>query len=81
MLLTDHSDAARGRIALDGGLRLGGGACRPGDGGGARAERELLVRAVHPDGRRLARAVAEAGVDDVLRELLRDGWHVEEVRR
>ena len=79
VLLTDHSEAARGRIALDGALRLAGGACRT---GGRRAGgRELLVRAAHPDGRRLARQVGEAAVDALLRELLADGWHVEEVRR
>ena len=80
VLLTDHSDAARGRIALAGALQLEGGGCRPADGA-APAGRELLVRATHPDGRRLARAVGEAAVDDLLRELLDGGWHVEEVRR
>ena len=79
VLLTDHSDASRGRIALAGALRLDAGTCRSGDG--APAERELLVRAGHPDGRTLARAVREDAVDALLRELLDEGWHVEEVRR
>ena len=57
VLLTDHSDAARGRIALAGALRLRRRRV-PAGGGGAPAGRELLVRAAHPDGRRAARAVA-----------------------
>jgi hypothetical protein len=41
----------------------------------------LTVRAAHPDGRRLERTVAEPDGDGLLRALLADGWHVEEVAR
>jgi hypothetical protein len=43
--------------------------------------RRLTVRARHADGRRLEEAVDERAVDDRLRILLADGWHIEEVRR
>jgi hypothetical protein len=71
VLVSDHPAAADGA----GVLLLRDGACGPG-----RAPR-LTVRAAHPDGRRLERAVEEAAVDALLRDLLAAGWHVEEVRR
>jgi heme exporter protein A len=80
VVLTDHSGAAAGRLALTGALRLCDGtaaAALP----GATAARRLTIRAVHRDGRRLERTVAEAEGDDLLRALLAAGWHVLEVRR
>jgi ABC-type multidrug transport system ATPase subunit len=79
-LLTDHSGAAAGRLALTGvlGLRDGTAALEPTS---AAPVARLTIRAVHPDGRCLERTVAEAAGDDLLRALLADGWHVEEVRR
>ena len=40
----------------------------------------MTVRATHPDGRQSESAVAEHDVDDLLRDLLGGGWHIEEVR-
>jgi ABC-type multidrug transport system ATPase subunit len=81
VLLTDHSGAAAGRLALSGVLRLDDGTAQtalPAPGGRPAI---LTVRAAHPDGRRLERTVAELDGDALLRALLADGWHVEEVRR
>ena len=82
VLLTDHSGAAAGRVAIAATLRLGDGICAAADGvpAGAPAARRLVLRASHPDGRRLERAVAVDEVDAVLRDLLDGGWHIEEVR-
>jgi heme exporter protein A len=79
VLLTDHSGAAAGRLPLTGVLRLHDGTATT----TAAEERpaRLTVRAVHRDGRRLERTVDEADGDHVLRGLLAEGWHVEEVRR
>jgi ABC-type multidrug transport system ATPase subunit len=82
ILMTDHSGAAAGRVALTGGLHLCDGTAAPAEPPAARTgSRALAVRAVHPDGRRLERTVDEDDVDDLLRELLDGGWHVAEVRR
>jgi ABC-type multidrug transport system ATPase subunit len=84
VLLTDHSGAAAGRVALDGALRLHDGTAAPAAAPATprRAATPLLtVRARHPDGRRTERTVPETEGDDLLRALLHDGWHVEEVRR
>jgi heme exporter protein A len=78
LLFTDHSGAGAGRIAATGVLRLSGGACHAEAPDG---RVPLRVRASHPDGRRLERAVAEHAADALLRALLDDGWHVEEVAR
>ena len=75
VLLTDHSGAADDRLALTERLRLGDGSVVPATAGGRR------IAASHRDGRRLERTVAEDAADDLLRELLADGWHIEEVRR
>jgi heme exporter protein A len=80
VLLTDHSGAAAGRLALTGALRLHDGTAAPAPAAGAPSAR-LTVRAAHPDGRRVERTVPEVEGDDLLRALLADGWHVEEVRR
>jgi heme exporter protein A len=79
VLLTDHSGAATGRVALSGVLRLGDGNAET----AALAMRAatVTVRAVHRDGRRLEQIVGEAESDALLRALLADGWHVLEVRR
>jgi ABC-type multidrug transport system ATPase subunit len=82
-LLTDHSGAAGERVRLAGALALRDGRAesaalpRP----ASRPAGRLTVRAVHPDGRRLERTVAAGGSDALLRTLLADGWHVEELRR
>jgi ABC-type multidrug transport system ATPase subunit len=83
VLLTDHSGAAAGRVALTGVVRLHDGTAAPAPVAAALgpAVARLTVRARHPDGRRIESTVAEAEGDDLLRALLRDGWHVEEVRR
>jgi ABC-type multidrug transport system ATPase subunit len=81
VLLTDHSGAAARRVALDGVLRLCDGTAAPGPAIAPAATARLTVRARHRDGRRLELAVAEAESDDLLRALLRDGWHVEALRR
>jgi ABC-type multidrug transport system ATPase subunit len=79
VLLTDHSGAAAGRLALTGALRLRDGTAAAALPRAAAAR--LTIRAVHRDGRRLERTVAEAEGDDLLRALLAAGWHVLEVRR
>jgi ABC-type multidrug transport system ATPase subunit len=78
-LLTDHSGAAAGRVALSGVLRLRDGTAEA----AALAIRAaaVTVRAVHRDGRRLEQIVGEAESDALLRALLADGWHVLEVHR
>jgi ABC-type multidrug transport system ATPase subunit len=94
VLLTDHSGSAAARVALTDVLALRDGAAEhraappvprpaiPGTTGAvAPLARRLTLRARHADGRRLEEAVAEAEVDDRLRALLADGWHIEEVRR
>ena len=63
--------AAAGRRALRGRGRRAGGRAR---------RSRLVLRASHPDGRRLERAVAVDEVDAVLRDLLDGGWHIEELR-
>ena len=89
VLLTDHSGSASGRVALARTLRLRGGTAEADAPGPARCEPApattgsaggVRVRAVHPDGRRMERCVTGAGSDDLLRALLAEGWHVEEVR-
>jgi ABC-type multidrug transport system ATPase subunit len=81
VLLTDHSGAAGDRLALTARLRVGDGGVAAGPAATARARPLVTVTASHADGRRLERAVAESEGDDLLRELLAGGWHVEEVRR
>jgi ABC-type multidrug transport system ATPase subunit len=82
VLLTDHSGAAAGRVALNGVLRLVDGTASAAAVPAARpASVRLTVRARHPDGRALERTVPEGEGDGLLRALLRDGWHVEEVVR
>jgi ABC-type multidrug transport system ATPase subunit len=87
VVLTDHSGSAAERLAPHEVLRLRHGTCVLLDGpappaaASARRTAALMLRASHPDGRRLQRAVAEDAVDAVLRALLDDGWHIEEVRR
>jgi ABC-type multidrug transport system ATPase subunit len=80
VLLTDHSGAAAGRLALSGVLRLGDGTAVARAAAPARRTATLTVRAVHPDGRRFERAVPEAASDALLQALLAEGWHVVEVR-
>jgi heme exporter protein A len=79
VLLTDHSGAAAGRVALSGVLRLRDGTAEA----AALTVRTaaVTVRAVHGDGRRVEQIVGEAESDALLRALLADGWHVLEVRR
>jgi ABC-type multidrug transport system ATPase subunit len=83
VLLTDHSGAAAGRLALTGVLRLSDGAAEEAATTSVPARRQatLTIRAVHPDGRAFERAIAEAQSDALLRALLAEGWHVVEVRR
>jgi heme exporter protein A len=81
VLLTDHSGAAAGRVALSGLLQLRDGTAQPALSQRAGAVATLLVRASHPDGRRVEHTVPEPQSDAFLRALLADGWHVEEVRR
>ena len=76
-LLTDHSGAAGHRMALAGELRLHDGTAALAPATAA----HLSVVASHPDGRRLERHVPQDAGDDLLRELLADGWHIEEARR
>jgi ABC-type multidrug transport system ATPase subunit len=93
VLLTDHSGAATGHVALTDVVRLGDGTAHhaaavrtPARRLAARAAPTALeapavtVRAAHPDGRRLERVVAAGASDDLLRALLDAGWHVDEVR-
>jgi ABC-type multidrug transport system ATPase subunit len=83
VLLTDHSGAAAGRVALTGVLGLQDGTAAPAAVPAAPrpSSARLTVRARHADGRRIESTVSEADGDDLLRALLRDGWHVEEVAR
>jgi ABC-type multidrug transport system ATPase subunit len=81
IILTDHSGAAAGRLALSGVLHLGGGTAQPALAAHGTRTTTLTIRAVHPDGPRLERTVAAHESDALLRALLADGWHVEEVRR
>jgi ABC-type multidrug transport system ATPase subunit len=76
ILFTDHSSAAGDRLAPVRVLELRDGRCRPRDAAGAP---RVAIAAVHPDGRRLRRAVAPHASDGLLRDLLADGWHVESV--
>jgi energy-coupling factor transporter ATP-binding protein EcfA2 len=80
-LVTDHSGAADGRLRAAGALRLRDGRCEPAPALSARAgPRPVAVRAVHRDGRRLEQTVPAGAGDALLRALLDDGWHVEELR-
>jgi hypothetical protein len=83
VLLTDHSGAAAGRVALTGVLGLRDGTAAPAavPPPPRPSAARLTVRARHADGRRIESTVSEADGDDLLRALLRDGWHVEEVAR
>jgi ABC-type multidrug transport system ATPase subunit len=81
ILLTDHSGAAAGRVALSGVLKLEGGTARGALPASVPRTARVIVRASHPDGRSFERAVAADESDALLRALLTDGWHVEEVRR
>jgi len=84
VLLTDHSGAAAGRVALRGVLALRDGTAAlaaPAPSAPRPSGARLTVRARHPDGRRIETTVPEAGGDELLRALLGDGWHVEEVAR
>jgi heme exporter protein A len=81
ILLTDHSGAAAGRLALSGVLKLEDGTARGALPAPASRTARVIVRASHPDGRRFERAVAGHESDALLRALLAEGWHVEEVRR
>jgi ABC-type nitrate/sulfonate/bicarbonate transport system ATPase subunit len=74
-LITDHSGAAGNRLALAGRIELRDGSART----TAALAKGRTVVASHPDGRRLERDVTDS--DDLLRELLAGGWHIEEVRR
>lgn len=57
-------------------------AAAPGaDDGDAAGGSRVIVAASHPDGRRLERSVLAGEGDDLLRELLAGGWHIEAVRR
>ena len=93
VVLTDHSGAASKHLAPGAVLRLHDGGCERGAVGGAAVTTEpsvgegavagaatLRVVAMHPDGRRLSRDVVAGASDELLRELLAEGWHVEEVR-
>ena len=95
VLLTDHSGSAAGQVGLAGTLRLQDGTAEarpagpPGPPGPPRTDARsattlegagaVRVRAVHPDGRRLDRSVAGVASDDLLRTLLAEGWHIEEL--
>jgi hypothetical protein len=82
VLLTDHSGAAAGRLALGGVLRLRDGSAEAAAPHPARRRAgTLTIRAVHPNGRAFERVVAEAASDTLLRALLAEGWHVVDVRR
>lgn len=82
VLLTDHSGTAAGRVPLAEALHLRDGTAHatPTPRSAPRPEATLTVRAAHPDGRRVERTVPERAGDALLRALLADGWHVEEVR-
>ena len=74
---------AGGASASGGGGGAGGGVL-PAAGPGAGAEPgggpvTVVVLAAHPDGRRLERTVPAGASDDLLRDLLAAGWHVEAV--
>jgi ABC-type multidrug transport system ATPase subunit len=78
VLFTDHSGANGDRLTPAAVLELRDGRCRSRTArGGAR----VVVRASHPDGRRVRRSVPAAAGDELLRELLADGWHIEAVTR
>lgn len=81
VVFSDHSGAASGRIRLTEVLRLREGACERDAAPAHDAYASLLtIIATHPDGRRLERVVQGHAGDELLRDLLRDGWHVEQVR-
>jgi ABC-type multidrug transport system ATPase subunit len=71
-LLTDHSGTARPMERL----KLSGGRCAP-----AHDDVALLTVQAARTGARLERTVPEDQSDELLRELLAGGWHVERVRR
>jgi ABC-type multidrug transport system ATPase subunit len=75
VLLTDHSGAAAGRVALAGRLELRNGRCTA-----TAVAASLTIRAVRA-GERLERAVPEDASDALLADLLAGGWHIERVER
>jgi ABC-type multidrug transport system ATPase subunit len=81
VLLTDHSGAARERLPLAAELHVPDGELIDADRASRPPAGAVTVTASHPDGRRLERTVAEGAGDDLLRELLAGGWHIEAVRR
>ncbi len=89
VVLTDHSGVASRRLPPGAVLRLHDGACErggaavttePSVGADVAGAATVHVVATHPDGRRLSRGVVASASDELLRELLAEGWHVEEVR-
>lgn len=69
-VVTDHSGAARSALPGSMLLRLGG----------AVRERTVTIVATRPGGERIERRAPAEHSDALLRELLDDGWHVDEVR-
>jgi ABC-2 type transport system ATP-binding protein len=80
--LTDHTEAPGGELGLTDVVELDDGTCRRRRLAAEPANRapQVGVVAERADGRRLDRAVPAADVDELLRSLLSDGWHVVEVR-
>jgi ABC-type multidrug transport system ATPase subunit len=81
VVLTDHSGSTANVLRTTAEARLQDGRCTvvP-TATSVAAPATVLVCASHPDGRRVERRTRQELSDDVLKSLLADGWHVEEVR-
>jgi ABC-type multidrug transport system ATPase subunit len=82
VVLTEHAGVALQSVGVSRRLQLRGGRCEPADVSIPSREGTwtVTVRASHRDGRRLARSETNRSVDDLLRRLLEQGWHIDEVR-
>jgi ABC-type multidrug transport system ATPase subunit len=79
LVLSDHSRAMEGRLAVDARWRLHGGSAHLEDVESEVGAPSVTIVAMHPDARRLRRTVADHEVDDCLRALLDEGWHIHRV--
>jgi ABC-type multidrug transport system ATPase subunit len=83
VVFTEHAGVSAQSLRVSRKFQLRDGRCDPADVGVPSSEDTWMVtvRASHPDGRRLARSTSDGSVDDLLRRLLEQGWHIDEVRR
>jgi ABC-type Mn2+/Zn2+ transport system ATPase subunit len=82
VVLTDHSLVDDMDLSPTATFHLADGHARSLTVGAPSAPRvaTLVVTAVNRSGERLAHEVSEDAIDDLLRELLATGWHIEAVR-